>query len=269
MSKPQVTADEAQVVLRLPPDLHEVVSSAMLLLEGVWKRPPESPIETKSRGARDFFSLETSIDVALSEVHGEVLGIYRYGSVSGKHESFTDAETVDGLSYLSLRVYEQLAPGRNIFQHVSPPVRAGRNPLALFTHAPISELVYLLTGAIVRSIGEQIYSISGGDAGWERWHALTSQAVYRILDLDSSEGGSYEEVDEDDYDEPDEGGSTKKRRPKPPQGAIKKQKMVSGQKATAGKPTKFSGPSKKPVITRPVVKAVAGKRKATAPRGKY
>ncbi|KAJ7835726.1 hypothetical protein B0H14DRAFT_2590072 [Mycena olivaceomarginata] len=38
---------------------------------------------------------------------GLVRGIYRYGSVSGKHDSFTDAETVDGLSYLSLDVYEQ------------------------------------------------------------------------------------------------------------------------------------------------------------------
>ncbi|KAJ7850529.1 hypothetical protein B0H14DRAFT_2581964 [Mycena olivaceomarginata] len=39
---------------------------------------------------------------------GKILGIYRYGSVSGKYESFTDAETVEGLSYLSLEVYEQL-----------------------------------------------------------------------------------------------------------------------------------------------------------------
>jgi hypothetical protein len=40
---------------------------------------------------------------------GKVLGIYRYGSVSGKHESFTDPETVQGLSYLSLEVYEQVS----------------------------------------------------------------------------------------------------------------------------------------------------------------
>jgi hypothetical protein len=39
---------------------------------------------------------------------GQVVGIYRYGSVSGKHESFVTAETLDGLSYLSLRVYEQV-----------------------------------------------------------------------------------------------------------------------------------------------------------------
>jgi hypothetical protein len=39
---------------------------------------------------------------------GKVKGIYRYGSVSGKHESFHEAETVDGLSYLSLEVYEQV-----------------------------------------------------------------------------------------------------------------------------------------------------------------
>ncbi|KAJ7896028.1 hypothetical protein B0H14DRAFT_2558467 [Mycena olivaceomarginata] len=42
---------------------------------------------------------------ALRPYLGEVLGIYRYGSVSGKHESYKYAETVDG--YLSLRVYEQ------------------------------------------------------------------------------------------------------------------------------------------------------------------
>ncbi|KAJ7167800.1 hypothetical protein C8R46DRAFT_1270204 [Mycena filopes] len=46
---------------------------------------------------------------------GVVLGIYKYGSVSGKHESFTDAETVVGLSYLSLKVYEQVhSVGPNI-----------------------------------------------------------------------------------------------------------------------------------------------------------
>jgi hypothetical protein len=39
---------------------------------------------------------------------GKVKGNYRYGSVSGKHERFHEAETVDGLSYFSLEVYEQV-----------------------------------------------------------------------------------------------------------------------------------------------------------------
>ncbi|KAJ6482308.1 hypothetical protein C8R47DRAFT_1073598 [Mycena vitilis] len=39
---------------------------------------------------------------------GKVLGIYRYGSVSGNHESYTEAETVKDLSYISLEVYEQV-----------------------------------------------------------------------------------------------------------------------------------------------------------------
>ncbi|KAJ7446055.1 hypothetical protein FB451DRAFT_1567900 [Mycena latifolia] len=167
---------------------------------------------------------------------GEVLGIYRYGSVSGKHESFTDAETVDGLSYLSLRVYEQLAPGRNIFQHMVPPERSPGHSLALFTHAPISELVYLLTGAALSNLTHEMYSISAGDVGWERWQALTSNAVYRILDL---EGGSDESDDEEeeDYEEPDEGSGSKKRRPKAPRGALKKQKKSSAptQKSRGGK----------------------------------
>ncbi|KAJ7369179.1 hypothetical protein DFH08DRAFT_929073 [Mycena albidolilacea] len=126
---------------------------------------------------------------------GEVLGIYRYGSVLGRHESFTDAETVDGLSYVSLRVYEhstvysltlwKVAPecNINIFQHIAPPNRASARSLALFTHAPISEFVYLSTGVGIRALGNETCSLTGGDYGWERWQALTSRAVYRSLDV--------------------------------------------------------------------------------------
>jgi hypothetical protein len=46
---------------------------------------------------------------------GKVKGIYRYSAVSGRHESFTDAETVDGLSYLTLEGYEQ------VFIELRPP----------------------------------------------------------------------------------------------------------------------------------------------------
>ncbi|KAJ7877129.1 hypothetical protein B0H13DRAFT_1893350 [Mycena leptocephala] len=122
---------------------------------------------------------------------GEVLGIYRYGSVSGKHESYTDAETVDGLSYLGLRVYEQWVP----------------------TCSPSHDRLR--------------YSISAGDSGWECWQALASNsAAYRILNIaDAAEDSENE--DEEDYEEPDEGSSSKKRRPKGPRGAVKKQKTGS------------------------------------------
>ncbi|KAJ7705803.1 hypothetical protein B0H14DRAFT_2647224 [Mycena olivaceomarginata] len=80
--------------------------------------------------------------------------IYRYGSVSGKHESFHEAETVDGLSYLSLEVYEQAG----IFSStLHRPMGRSSPALALFTHAPISELVYLLTLFLVGKTSE------GGD----------------------------------------------------------------------------------------------------------
>ncbi|KAJ7084923.1 hypothetical protein C8R44DRAFT_894034 [Mycena epipterygia] len=187
---------------------------------------------------------------------GEVLGIYRYGSVSGKHESYTDAETVDGLSYLSLRVYDQLGPRRNIFQHMAPPQRSGGRSLALFTHAPISELVYLLTGAKLSKFAEEseeMYSISAGDSGWERWDALNSNAtVYRILNVGDSTNDS-EDEDEDDYEEPDEGSSSKKRRPKAPRGAAKKQK-------------KDTGPKQKPRKNAVVPKKAANKERGAKPK---
>ncbi|KAK7040463.1 hypothetical protein R3P38DRAFT_3348893 [Favolaschia claudopus] len=191
---------------------------------------------------------------------GEVLGIYRYGSVSGKHESYTDAETVDGLSYLSLRVYEQISPERNLnlFQHKASLKNHGGRSLALFTHAPISEFVYLLTGAKVSELSPGVHSISGGDSGWECWDALNSEATYRILDI--GDGGGDEQEEEEDYEEPDEGTSTKKRRPKAPRGAVKRQK-------TAPAPT--SNPIVKLTTTR-TKKSTSGARQMqpAAPKGK-
>ncbi|KAJ7789699.1 hypothetical protein B0H14DRAFT_3573004 [Mycena olivaceomarginata] len=167
---------------------------------------------------------------------GEVLGIYRYGSVSGRHESFTDAETVDGLSYVSLRV----APERNIniFQHIAPPNRTSARSLALFTHAPMSEFVYLLTGVGVRALGNETYSLTGGDFGWERWQALTSRAVYRILDLPGfDEDSDDEDEEEEEYEEP-EGTNGKKRKPKPPRGTVKKKKTDESKSGATQAPAK-------------------------------
>ncbi|KAJ6591869.1 hypothetical protein B0H10DRAFT_2090740 [Mycena sp. CBHHK59/15] len=140
---------------------------------------------------------------------GQVKGIYRYGSVSGKHESFTDAETVEGLSYLSLKVYEQMF-GQNVFKHIS--ICKGPE-LALFTHAPISELVYHLSGA-----GVKIH-LDG-----------TAQESRDIL-YPKVKDNRYASEDEEEYEEVEEGG--KKRRPKGPRGAVKKQKTEVVKKAVA------------------------------------
>ncbi|KAJ7673253.1 hypothetical protein DFH06DRAFT_1292967 [Mycena polygramma] len=151
---------------------------------------------------------------------GKVLGIYRYGSVSGNHESYTEAETVKDLSYISLEVYEQMGAGRNIFQHVT-----GRG-LALFTHAPIREFVYLMNGAGLRTFGtDGMCSMTSGDNGWERWNTLCREEVLRIMRVPVDIGDVYDE-EEEDYEEEDvETG--KKRRPKPPRGAIKRQRVAA------------------------------------------
>ncbi|KAJ7502237.1 hypothetical protein B0H11DRAFT_2223709 [Mycena galericulata] len=93
-----------------------------------------------------------------------------------------------------------------------------------------------------------MYSISG-DWGWARWQALTSEAVKRMLDLQPGSDADFDDDGEEDYEEPDEGTGTKKRRPNGPRGAVKKQKNDSGvletrsrkkpsKKVTAGKPKK-------------------------------
>ncbi|KAJ7851130.1 hypothetical protein B0H14DRAFT_3451518 [Mycena olivaceomarginata] len=185
---------------------------------------------------------------------GEVLGIYRYGSVSGRHESFTDAETVDGLSYVSLRV----APERNIniFQHIAPPNRASVRSLALFTHAPISDFVYLLTGVGVRALGNETYNLTAGDFRWECWQALTSRAVYRILDVPGFDGDSDDEdEEEEEYEEPGrEASSGKKGKPKPPRGTVKRKKTDETKQSK-------SGASKAPTKRRKVANAPSKPRK--------
>ncbi|KAJ7776394.1 hypothetical protein B0H16DRAFT_1712763 [Mycena metata] len=145
---------------------------------------------------------------------GKVLGIYRYGSVSGKHESFTDAETT-GI-------------GRNLFQHVSFAHHSagGRDGLALFTQAPISELVYLLSGARVTESGsEGLYGLSGGENGWELWNRLCHREILKVMKVPAEPGMEYV-YNEDDYERPAEG--SEKRRVKPPRGTTKRQKVTGG-----------------------------------------
>ncbi|KAJ7798808.1 hypothetical protein B0H14DRAFT_2617601 [Mycena olivaceomarginata] len=106
----------------------------------------------------------------------------------------------------------------------SPPNRTSARSLALFTRAPISEFVYLLTGVDIRALGNETYSLTGGDYGWELWQALTSRAVYGILDVPGFDGDSDdEEEEEEEYEEPEEGSGGKKRKPKPPRGAEKEE----------------------------------------------
>ncbi|KAJ7718562.1 hypothetical protein DFH07DRAFT_784894 [Mycena maculata] len=132
----------------------------------------KSLTERHSTQIAGYFIMRTAVRLYL----GEVLGIYRYGSVSGKHESFTNTETVDGLSYLGLKVYAQKFVWCNFFYHMVLANESGHS-LALFTHAPISELVYLLTGSHLdlKDKDEGLYSISSGNNGWECWQALTTQ----------------------------------------------------------------------------------------------
>ncbi|KAJ7852160.1 hypothetical protein B0H14DRAFT_3450879 [Mycena olivaceomarginata] len=152
--------------------------------------------------------------------------IYRYGSVLGKHESFHEAETVDGLSYLSLEVYEQLVPGRNIFQHIAPPDGRSSPALALFIHAPISELVYLLVGA---APGRKVIKT----------------APTRFPALDSGDADESLE-EENEYEKPEQG--SKKRKPKRPpwcgQEAPKVVKSRTAPKKESG--TKGRGAGKGP-----------------------
>lgn len=181
---------------------------------------------------------------ALRMYLGLVRGIYRYGSVSGKHDSFTDAETVDGLSYLSLEVYEQLAPNRNIFQHVVPGDGRHTCDLALFTHAPISELVYHLSAAKIMVLDAETFSLSAGDSGWERWRILNSRECRRALDMEPRGDNDESSEDEGEYEEPAAG--TKKRKPKPPRGAAKKPKRSVAQRpAAARKPVNPSAGTSK------------------------
>ncbi|KAK7059768.1 hypothetical protein R3P38DRAFT_3168222 [Favolaschia claudopus] len=193
----------------------------------------------KTRGINSLTPLRLeSLVIMRSQLRiylGKVKGIYRYGSVSGKHDSFTDAETVDGLSYLSLEVYEQLYIGRNFFHHIAPSNSLGNPGLALFTHAPISELVYLMSGAGLRVLesqdGVETFALSGGDSGWECWVKLTSEESRRTLHVAAHGDDETFSEEEEDYVEHEAG--SKKRKPRPPRGAkaaAKKRKTDSGRK---------------------------------------
>ncbi|KAJ7207827.1 hypothetical protein GGX14DRAFT_396040 [Mycena pura] len=101
--------------------------------------------------------------------------------------------------------------GRNLFQHISlaHPAAAGRDGLALFTHAPISELVYLLTGASVSASGtEGLYGLNGGENGWELWNRLCHEELLKVMKVGGELGAEYS-YNADDYEKPVEG--SKKR----------------------------------------------------------
>ncbi|KAJ7746447.1 hypothetical protein DFH07DRAFT_776346 [Mycena maculata] len=90
---------------------------------------------------------------------------------------------------------------------------------------------------------EGLYSMSSSNNVWERWQALTMQAVYWILEV----GGSDDCLDqEDDYEGPDEGSGTKKRGLKAPCGGVKKARK------NLKKPAKVH---KQPAKKAPAVKA--------------
>ncbi|KAJ6628382.1 hypothetical protein B0H10DRAFT_2184872 [Mycena sp. CBHHK59/15] len=117
---------------------------------------------------------------------------------------------------------------QNVFKHIS--ICEGPE-LALFTHAPISELLYHLSGAGVKLHLDGTYSISAGDAGWERWAILMAQESQDIL-YPKVKDNRYTSKDEEEYEEVEEG--RKKRRPKGPCGVVKKQKTEVVKKAVAG-----------------------------------
>ncbi|KAJ7778024.1 hypothetical protein DFH07DRAFT_766241 [Mycena maculata] len=78
---------------------------------------------------------------------------------------------------------------------------------------------------------------------WEHWQALTMQVVHWILE----DGGSDDCLDEeDDYEEPDEGGGTKKHPLKAPHGGVNKDRK------NLKKPAKVC---KQPAKKAPAVKA--------------
>jgi hypothetical protein len=162
---------------------------------------------------------------------GEVIGIYRYGSTSGKHESYTEAETLDNLSYLSLRVFKQVnnffvesgcflifvlqAGSLNLFCHEQESDKIGGSPLHLFTHAPVSEFIYLLSGVKLGVSGKGTYSLPGDDIGWPRWRLLTSRDVLRAVNSAREESSDEEE---DKWFDDNEGTKPLRKWPKGPRG---------------------------------------------------
>lgn len=112
-------------------------------------------------------------------------------------------------------------------------------------------------------VGPGLYSISAGDTGWERWQAINSDAASLAFDPQADIGSDEEE--EEDYEAPDEGESTKKRRPKPPRGASKKAKLAPKDVAErTGKPTKTvkktTSTAKKPAAKKRAPKGKSAKK---------
>ncbi|KAJ7359493.1 hypothetical protein DFH08DRAFT_1074935 [Mycena albidolilacea] len=102
------------------------------------------------------------------------------------------------------------------------------------------------------------HRLTGGDYGWERWQALASRAVYRIIDVPGFDGDSDDEdEEEEEYEEPEEGSGGKKRKPKPPRGAVKRKK-------TDGTKQSKSGANKAPSKRRKVANAAKTAEKGRA-----
>ncbi|KAJ7930823.1 hypothetical protein B0H13DRAFT_1858341 [Mycena leptocephala] len=139
--------------------------------------------------------------------------------------------------------------GRNLFHHFSfaHHAAAGRNGLALFTHAPISELVYLLSGASI---------------AWQSG-AEESPLPCRNPQNHGGFGGARRLIryNEDDYEQPVEG--SKKRWPKPPRGGVKRQKVAGA----AEKPKrKKNFDSVSTTAPKAAVKRVRGHKKNRGPK---
>jgi hypothetical protein len=92
--------------------------------------------------------------------------------------------------------------------------------LPLYTHAPISEFIYLLAGASMNPNGEGTYSLCADDIGWPRFRLIASKEV-----LEAVQGAYDSSSDEDDGEEElvemEEGTGVRKRKPRRPRGAAK------------------------------------------------
>jgi hypothetical protein len=74
-----------------------------------------------------------------------------------------------------------------------------------------------------------MYGLNSGENGWELWNRLCHEEILKIMKVPVEPGVEYV-YNEDDYEQPVEG--SKKRRPKPPRGGVKRQKITG----TAEKP---------------------------------
>ncbi|KAJ6470895.1 hypothetical protein C8R45DRAFT_937057 [Mycena sanguinolenta] len=105
-------------------------------------------------------------------------------------------------------------------------------------------------------------SVCDRSDGRERWQALTSRAVHRILDVPGFDGESdNEDEEEEEYEEPEAETGGKKRKPKPPRGAVKRRKTDQTVQSK-------SGASKEPTKGRKVANAAPKPRKKAARRVK-